>query len=109
MKGSGAAVTKRPFIATDNMIFIVLETWPPEWRVVGLAELEKVVAQKKKDDAKLRITQLSGRRRNEKVVAKVRAVCEAAHEAAKQKKAAEAATTEAAIVQAEEGQEMSSR
>jgi len=35
---------KLPFIATDNAIFIVLETWPPEWRAPDLAELEKAVA-----------------------------------------------------------------
>jgi len=47
---------KLPFVATDNAIFIVLETWPPKWRTPDFAELEKVAAQKNKDDAKLRIT-----------------------------------------------------
>lgn len=69
---------KLPFIATNDMIFIVLETWPPKWRAPDLAELEKAVAQKKKDDAKLRITQLAKRRQNEKAAAEVRAVREVA-------------------------------
>jgi len=45
--------TKLLFIATNNTIFVVLETWPPEWRAPDLTELEKVIAQKKKDDSKL--------------------------------------------------------
>ena len=47
---------KLPFIATENAIFTVLETWPPEWHALDLAELQKASAQKKKDDAKLRVT-----------------------------------------------------
>lgn len=34
--------TKLPFLAIDDVIFIVLETWPPEWRALDLAELEKM-------------------------------------------------------------------
>lgn len=41
---------KLPFVATDDAIFTVLEAWPP------VAELESLVAHKKKDDAKLCIT-----------------------------------------------------
>ena len=47
---------KLPFVATDNRIFTILETWLPEWHAPDLAKLEKVVAQKKKDDSKLCIT-----------------------------------------------------
>jgi len=43
--------TKLPFVATDDTIFTVLETWPLEWCTPDLAELEKAAAQKKKDDA----------------------------------------------------------
>lgn len=43
-------------IATDDAIFTVLETWPLEWHAPDLTELEKATSQKKKDDAKLRVT-----------------------------------------------------
>ena len=69
---------KLPFVATDHAIFTVLETWAPEWRTPNLAEFEKVEAQKKKDDAKLCITQLAKKRQNEKVAVEVRAMREVA-------------------------------
>lgn len=69
---------KLPFVATDDVIFMILETWPPKWRAPDLAKLEKGAAQKKKDDAKLCITQLAKRRRNEKAATKVRVAHEVA-------------------------------
>jgi len=56
---------KLSFIATYDAIFTVLETWPSEWHALDLAELEKVVAQKMKDDVKLRVTQLAEKRQQE--------------------------------------------
>jgi len=50
---------KLPFVATDDMIFTVLETWPLEWCALDMEELEKAIARKKKDDAKLCVTQLA--------------------------------------------------
>lgn len=35
---------KLPFVATYDVIFTILETWPPEWCAPDLEELEKVVA-----------------------------------------------------------------
>ena len=49
--------TKLPFIATDDVIFTVLETWPPEWHTPDLVELEKTTTQKRKDDTMLCVTQ----------------------------------------------------
>lgn len=68
----------------------MLETWPLEWCTPDLANLEKTVAQKRKNDAKLCITQLAEKRHNEKVVAKVRVACEIAQEAAEKNRAIEA-------------------
>jgi len=88
----------------------VLETWPPEWCTLDLAELDKKTVQKRKDDAKHHVTQLVERRHNEKVAAEVRATRGVAQAAPEQKKATEVATTqiaEAEIVQAEEGQAVS--
>lgn len=48
--------TKLPFVATDDVIFIVLEMWPPDWRTSDLVELEKVEEYLRKDEAKLHIT-----------------------------------------------------
>ena len=58
---------KLPFVA----IFTVLETWPLEWHAIDLAEFEKAATQRKKDDAKLRITQLGEKRRKEAVAIEV--------------------------------------
>lgn len=63
--------TKLPFVATNDAIFTVLETWPPEWRTLDLVEIEKVVSQKKKDDGKFHFTQLVEKRRKEKAAVKV--------------------------------------
>ena len=46
-----------PFVATDDVIFDVLETWPLkwllEWHTPDIATMEKSIAQKKKKDAKI--------------------------------------------------------
>lgn len=68
--------TKLPFIAINDVIFTVLETWPPEWCALDFAELEKKTIWKRKEDAKLHVTQLAEKRRNEKVTAEVRAAHE---------------------------------
>lgn len=47
---------KLHFVATNEAIFNVLK----EWHAPDIAELERSAAQKKKDGAKLRITQLEG-------------------------------------------------
>jgi len=44
---------KLPFVATDDAIFTVLESWPPKWCAPDIAELERSAVQKKKNDAKL--------------------------------------------------------
>lgn len=79
--------TKLPFIAIEDTIFMVLDTWPPRWHAPDLAELEKTIAQKRKDDAKLCVTQLAKRKWKEKSTAKVRVVRKAAQAAMEQKKA----------------------
>lgn len=40
--------TKLPFIAIDDTIFSVLESWPPEWRAPDLVEKDKTTTQKQK-------------------------------------------------------------
>ena len=54
-----------PFVAMEDVIFDVLETWLLEWRAQNIAAMEKSVAQKKKEDAKLRMMQLAEKRRQE--------------------------------------------
>ncbi len=34
---------KLPFIVTDDAIFVVMESWPPDWRTLDFAEMEKIV------------------------------------------------------------------
>ena len=65
----------------------MLSSWPPERRTPDLAELDRTKAQKQKDATKLRVTKLAEKRYNEKVVAEVRVVCEAARVSTKQAKA----------------------
>ena len=36
--------SKLPFIAIDDVIFDVLETWLPEWRTLDITVVEKSVA-----------------------------------------------------------------
>lgn len=37
--------TTLPFIAIDDTIFFVLESWPPEWHAPDLAKKDRIVAQ----------------------------------------------------------------
>lgn len=60
---------KLPFIDIDDVIFSVLESWPPKWHTPNLAELDRTPTQRRKDEAEKRC--------NEKVATKVRAVHEA--------------------------------
>ena len=53
---------KLPFIATDDEIFEVMASWSPEWCASGLAELEKIAAQQKKKETKLRLAKLAKRK-----------------------------------------------
>lgn len=52
---------KLPFIATNDAIFEAIVAWPPKWRALDLAELEKIAAQERKKEIKLRITKLAER------------------------------------------------
>lgn len=62
---------KLAFLAIDDVIFNILETWSLEWGAPNIIETEKSVAQTKKDEAKLRIAQLTEKRRKDTVAAKV--------------------------------------
>jgi len=75
--------TKLPFIAINDAIFSVLESWPPKWHAPDLVEMDKATTQKQKDATKLHVTMLVGKRHNEKVATEVRVVCEAARATAK--------------------------
>lgn len=78
---------KLPFIVTDDTTFTILETWPLEWCAPDLAELEKAIEQKKKDNGKQRVTQLAKKRQKEIAITEVRVAREVAHKFAEQKKA----------------------
>jgi len=56
---------KLPFVDTEDAIFYVLEAWQLEWHTPDIAKTKKFVVQKKKDDAKLCITQLAEKQRKE--------------------------------------------
>ena len=45
--------TKFPFIVINDVIFVVLDSWPPEWRTLNLATRDEIVIQKQKDATKL--------------------------------------------------------
>ena len=53
------------YLATDDVIFNVLETWPSKWHAPDITEIEKLAAQRKKEEAKLRIAKLTEKRRKE--------------------------------------------
>jgi len=38
--------TKLPFIAIDDAIFSMLESWPREWHTLDLVERERTIVQK---------------------------------------------------------------
>ena len=37
-----------PFVATDDVIFNILETWLPEWCALDITEIEKSMTKRKK-------------------------------------------------------------
>jgi len=43
------------FIATNDVIFAVMESWPLEWHAPNFETMEKAAAQQRKKDTKLRI------------------------------------------------------
>ena len=65
--------------ATDDVIFAVLESWPSEWcaPVGSTVETDKSTMYRKKEETKLRMAQLAGKRRKEKVEAKAQAARDA--------------------------------
>lgn len=69
--------TKIPFIAIDDAIFYVLESWPPRWCALDLVELDRIAAQKQKEEAKLRVMKLAEKRQDEKVVIEIKVIREA--------------------------------
>lgn len=79
-KDKARTCVKLPFIAMDGAIFDVMASWSPEWHAPDLVELEKITAQQRKKETKLRMAQLAERKHQEQ-------------EAATQWKAAKAAAT----------------
>jgi len=73
-----------PYLATDDVIFDVLESWPPEWRAPSssIVESEKFVAQRKKEEVQLWMVQLEEKRRNEAATTKAQVACDATKVAA---------------------------
>jgi len=61
-----------PYLAIDDVIFAVLESWPPEWHAPAssVVEAEKSATQRKKEEAKLRMAQLVEKCRNEAATTK---------------------------------------
>ena len=61
-----------PYLATDDDIFEVLESWPLEWHTAtgSVVEMDKFTAQRKKEETKLRMAQLVEKRRKEEAEAK---------------------------------------
>ena len=107
-KDLGKQWVKLPFVATDDIIFNVIDTWPPECCAPDIAEIENLVVQRKKDEAKLRIAQLDEKRRKEAVTAKVRALWDAAQKAVEQEKVAATVAAQEAAAKAGKGQIMPS-
>lgn len=62
---------KLSFVATYDVIFNVLEAWPPKWCAPNIAKMEKLTEQRKKDKAKLHIAQLAEKQRKEAATAEV--------------------------------------
>jgi len=58
---------KLPFVAIDDVIFKILETWLSKWRTPDIAKLEKLEAQRKKEEVKQCIVQLAEERRKKAV------------------------------------------
>lgn len=77
-----------PYLATNNVIFTVLESWSPEWCTpAGSAvEAEKSAMQLKKEQVKLRMAQLAEKYRKEEVAVKAQPVHDAAKLVGEQQK-----------------------
>lgn len=74
-----------PYMATDDVIFDVLEAWPLEWCTPAISSVEegKSAAQKKKKESKLWVAQLAEKRRKEAATAKVQEAQDVAKASAK--------------------------
>lgn len=62
-----------PYLAKDDVIFTVLEPWPPEWCAPAnsVVKSKKSAAQRKNEEEKLWMAQLVEKRRNKAVASKV--------------------------------------
>lgn len=80
-----------PYLATDNVIFAVLESWPSEWRAPAssMVEMEKSIAQYKKEETKLWMAQLAEKSRREEAIAKSQVAHDAMKLSEKQQKIGE--------------------
>lgn len=95
---------KLPFVATDDFIFNILETWPLEWHTPSTTEIENSIAHRKKEEAKFRITQLEEKRRNKVVEAELRVAQDVAQTTTEQEKVATAAVVQEETVKVHKGQ-----
>jgi len=66
-----------PFIAMDDVIFNVLETWLLEWHAPDLVTMDKSATQRKKEEAKLCMVQLAEKRRQKVATTKAQEAREA--------------------------------
>lgn len=78
---------KLPFVATNDVIFKILETWLLERRAPDFVEIEKSTAERKKDETKLCIAQLAKKTRQEATTTEVKTARDAAQKETKQAKA----------------------
>lgn len=78
-------------MATYDVIFDVLEVWPPEWHALAISTVKvgKFAAQRKKEEAKLWVAQLVEKRWKKAVAAKAQEVQDATKATAKAQKVAE--------------------
>ena len=78
------------YLTTDDVIFIVLESWPPKWHAPSNSaiEIDKFAAQWKKEEAKLWMAQLAEKRRKEAATIKPQEMGDAAQEIVEQQKIA---------------------
>ncbi len=76
---------------TNNFIFVVLQSWLPEWCTLASSavEAEKSIAQRKKDEAKLWMAQLEKKYWNEAAAAKAQEAWDTAKATKEQQKATE--------------------
>ena len=85
--------TKLPFIVIDDAIFVVLDSWPPEWCAPNLLLHDETAIQKHKDATKL----LAQQKHNKQFTKEVRASHEVVKAAAEQTNAVEKAAAALAI------------